>query len=154
MATFSPVLRFIPSLTLEKWPVPRVSPISYSSIIAWSMSESLTFSMTTCADGVEANLNLELVESEAVERWALGARRLAPIRPSQVVRRYGKWEITTAESEGQCSGRVVKHTRKDRSATFSTHRTFGGEGDALASAPLKGGPSRDVACLCGRCVCF
>ena len=49
MATFSPVLRLMPSLTLEKWPVPRVSPISYSSMIAWSMSESLTFSISTPA---------------------------------------------------------------------------------------------------------
>ena len=30
IATFSPVLRCVPSLTLEKWPVPSVSPISYS----------------------------------------------------------------------------------------------------------------------------
>ena len=49
MATFSPVLRLMPSLTLEKWPVPRVSPISYSSMIAWSMSESLSFSISTSA---------------------------------------------------------------------------------------------------------
>lgn len=45
MATFSPVCLWVPSFTLEKWPVPSVSPISYSSVIAGSMSLSFSFSM-------------------------------------------------------------------------------------------------------------
>ena len=44
MATFSFVTLWTPSLTLLKWPVPSVSPMSYSSVMAVGIEESIVLS--------------------------------------------------------------------------------------------------------------
>jgi hypothetical protein len=141
MATFSPVLRLIPSLTLEKWPVPRVSPISYSSMIAWSMSESLTFSISTPAQCTGRGRGLVWPDAAI---WS-GRRTRRPRRKT---------------CRG-CSQRVVKNkttstqvdrsaVRQDSSQLRSTVVPYSDAAEALTNSPRTTADRRRSKALLGQ----